>query len=47
MKNKYEHLKDICINDSDARNKLPVNLIIGAVCYTKIKTEERARVWQL
>ena len=32
--------KSICINNSDTKNEIPVNLMIGAVDYTKIKTQE-------
>ena len=46
MKNKYEHLKDICINNSDTKNRLTAHVIIGARDYTKIKTQESARVRQ-
>ena len=42
----YNHLKDITINDSDTKKELPVHVILGAGDYTKIKTQERARVGQ-
>ena len=40
----YNHLKDIIINDTVTKKKLPVHVILGAGDYTKIKTQERARV---
>ena len=43
----YNHLKDIIINDTDTKKELPVHVILGAEDYTKIKTQERARVGQL
>ena len=42
----YNHLKDIIINDTDTKKELPVHVILGAGDYTKIKTQERARVGQ-
>ena len=43
---KYAHLSDIIITDHNTEKKLPVNFILGAGDYTKIKTQERARVGQ-
>ena len=42
----YNHLKDIIINDTDTKKELPVHVILGAGDYTKMKTQERARVGQ-
>ena len=42
----YNHLKDIIINVTDTKKELPVHVILGAGDYTKIKTQERARVGQ-
>ena len=42
----YNHLKDIIINDTDTKKELPVHVILGAGDYTKIKTQERAKVGQ-
>ena len=42
----YNHLKDIIINDTETKKELPVHVILGAGDYTKIKTQERARVGQ-
>ena len=42
----YNHSKDIIINDTDNKKELPVHVILGAGDYTKIKTQERARVGQ-
>ena len=42
----YNHLKDIIINDTVTKKELPVHVILGAGDYTKIKTQERARVGQ-
>ena len=46
MQKKYAHLSDIIITDHDTKTDLPVNVILGAGDYTKIKTQERARVGQ-
>ena len=46
MQKKYAHLSDIIITDHNTEKKLPVNFILGAGDYTKIKTQERARVGQ-
>ena len=42
----YNHLKDIIINDTVTKKELPVHVILGAGDYTKIKTQERAKVGQ-
>ena len=42
----YNHLKDIIINVTDTKKELLVHVILGAGDYTKIKTQERARVGQ-
>ena len=42
----YIHLKDITINNTDAKKELPVHVILGAGDYTKIKIQEKARVGQ-
>ena len=42
----YNHFKDIIINDTDTKKELPVHVILGAGDYTKVKTQERARVGQ-
>ena len=42
----YNHLKDIIINDTGTKKELPVHVILGAGHYSKIKTQERARVGQ-
>ena len=39
-------MKDITTNDTDTKKELPVHVMLGAGCYTKIKTQERARVGQ-
>ena len=39
-------MKDITINDTDTKKELSVHVILGAGDYTKIKTQERARVGQ-
>ena len=39
-------MKDIIINDTDTKKELPVHVILGAGHYSKIKTQERARVGQ-
>ena len=46
IQKKYAHLSDIIITDQDTRKDPPVHLILGAGDYTKIKTQERARVGQ-
>ena len=45
-KNLYAHLSDIIITDHDTKKDLPVHVILGAGDYTKIKTQETARVGQ-
>ena len=47
IKKKYSHLSHIFITDHDTKKDLPVQVILGAGDYTKIKTQERARVGQL
>ena len=44
LQNKYQHLKDLEINDSDPKVVLSVHIILGVNDYTKIKTQERSRV---
>ena len=39
-------MKGIIINDTDTKKELPVHVILKAGDYTKIKTQERARVGQ-
>ena len=46
MLKKYAHLSDIIITDHDTKKDLPVHVILVAGDYTKIKTQERARVGQ-
>ena len=46
MQKKYAHLSDIIITDHDTKTDLPVHFILGTGYYTKIKTQERARVGQ-
>ena len=46
MQKKYAHLSDIIMTDHDTKTDLPVHVILGAGDYTKIKTQERARVGQ-
>ena len=46
MQKKYAHLSDIIITDHHTKKDLPVQVILGAVDYSKIKTQERARVGQ-
>ena len=41
---KYAHLSDVIITDHDTKKDRPVHVISGAGDYTKIKTQERARV---
>ena len=36
---KYEHLKGVEMDDLDNKNILPVNLILGASDYARIKTD--------
>ena len=43
MQKKYAHLSDIIITDHDTKT---VHFILGTGYYTKIKTQERARVGQ-
>ena len=46
MQKKYAHLSDIIMTYHDTKRDLPVHVILGAGIYTKIKTQERARVGQ-
>ena len=39
-------MKDIIINDTDTKKELPVHVILEAGDYTKLKTQERAKVGQ-
>ena len=41
LQNKYQHLKDLEINDNDPKAVLNVHIILGVNNYTKIKTQER------
>ena len=43
LQNKYQHLKDLEMNDNDPKTVLPVRIISGVNDYTKIKTQERSR----
>ena len=44
LQNKYQHSKDLEINDNNRKVVLPVHIILGFSDYTKIKTCERSRV---
>ena len=44
LKNKYQHLKDLEINDNDPKTVLLVHMILGVNDYTKTKTQERPSV---
>ena len=44
---KYEHLKGVEMDDLDNKNILPVNLILGASDYARIKTETAPRIGAL
>ena len=44
---KYEHLKGVEMDDLDNKNILPVNLILGASDYARIKTEPAPRIGAL
>ena len=46
MQKKYAHLSDVIIIDYDTKRDLPVHVILGSGGYTKIKTQEKARVGQ-
>ena len=39
-------MKDLTINDTDTKKELPVHVLLEAGDYTKIKTQEMARVGQ-
>ena len=41
---KYPHLRDIKMEDSDTKARLPVHVIIGANDFAKIRTSDRLRV---
>ena len=41
----YQHLEDIEINGHDKKLELPVHVILGVNDYTRVKTQERQRVW--
>ena len=43
LQNKYQHLKDLEINDNDPKTVLPVHIILDVNDYTKMKTQERTR----
>ena len=42
----YNHLKDITIDNTGTKKELPVDVLLEAGHYTKIKTQEMARVGQ-
>ena len=42
----YNHLKDITIDNTGTKKELPVDMLLEAGHYTKIKTQEMARVGQ-
>ena len=44
LQNKYQHLKDLEINDRDPKVVLPVHIILGVNDYTKIEMQERPRI---
>ena len=44
---KYEHLKGVEMDDLDNKNIMPVNLILGASDYARIKTETATRIGAL
>ena len=44
--NQHQHLRDIKMNDTDARAELPIHVILGAIEYTRIKVQEMPRVGQ-
>lgn len=44
LQNKYQHLKDLEINDNDPKSVLPICIILGFNNHTEIETQERPRV---
>ena len=44
LQNKYQHLKDIEINDTDMKPVLPVHIVLGVNEYARLKTQERPRI---
>ena len=44
MVNKYPHLKGVHIDDRDAKERLPIHLILGANNYAAIKIDKAPRV---
>ena len=41
LKQRYEHLKSVQIDDHDTKQQLPVHVILGSGEYARIKTDER------
>ena len=46
MTNQFQHLKDIRMNDTDAKSSLPIHAILGASEHSKIKVQELRRIGQ-
>ena len=44
LKQRYEHLKPVQIDDDDPKQQLPVHVILGTGEYSRIKTDERPLV---
>lgn len=40
----FYHLRDTILNDNDIKKEFSVHIIIGTGDYTKITTQERARI---
>jgi len=41
---KYPHLKRVVMEDNDRKSELPINLVLGAGEYSRIKTETKPRL---
>ena len=44
MKERYNHLRQVELNDNDTKPELPIHLILGASEYARIKTDNRPKI---
>ena len=42
---KHQHLKDVMMDDVDAKQGLPIHVILGASEHARLKTSSVPRVW--
>ena len=41
---KYQHLKEVKLNETETKKSLPIHVVLGSGEYARVKTQERPRV---